>query len=271
MTVYIEYVLVNNFIIDFLLLKATFKTTGLSVSSKRLFFCALFSATATLLFPLISLRAIITTPLKICFGALIVALSAKFQTPKSYYVNLTVFFFYTFLTGGALMGVYSLLNIPINNELLVAVSCLPVYLVYLFARKVVEFIYRKKHVQAFVMDVEITVNGKTKKCKGFLDTGNGVYDDGSPVVFMSKNLATCFFSGDKLPKIKYVNVNTVVSGGQKIALKTSRLTVYNSDKPNIHYNITACVSDKGFEDGYEVILHPALLEDRNAFSNIATA
>ena len=52
MIVYIEYVLIDNFIIDYLMLKATFNLTGMPVKKRRLFLCAFLGAAIALMYPL---------------------------------------------------------------------------------------------------------------------------------------------------------------------------------------------------------------------------
>ena len=54
MTVYIEYVLIDNFIIDYLLLKTSLALSGVMVKRARLFFCAFLGAGFALLLPVIS-------------------------------------------------------------------------------------------------------------------------------------------------------------------------------------------------------------------------
>ena len=68
MKVYIEYVLIDNFVIDYLLLKATFAVTGYPYSKGRLFLCAFLGSLFALLYPLIPVGEPFITISKILFG-----------------------------------------------------------------------------------------------------------------------------------------------------------------------------------------------------------
>ena len=111
MTVYVEYVLVNNLIIDYLLLKATFRATAKPTPRSRLFFCALIGALFSLLYPLIGVSGIMLSIIKVVFGLLFVFISANFDGFRSYIRHATLFMFFTFAMGGIITGVRSLLSL----------------------------------------------------------------------------------------------------------------------------------------------------------------
>ena len=59
-------------------------------------------------------------------------------------------------------------------------------------------------------------------------------------------------------KFKKITVATINGKAEKTAKKKKKIKIYNGTNLNIHNNVTACiVSDIG--EGYDVILHPALL------------
>ena len=268
MTIYIEYVLINNLLIDYILIKGTLATTGVNGKKLRVFFCALFSAVFSLVYPLIIAPLFIVTLIKLSFGLFIVFLSAKYLSFRSYFLNTAVFFFYTFLTGGAIFGIFSLFNIPTGKEIISGLIIFPVYFVYFCLNSVVKFLYRRKNVVSFCYPTQITICGVTKNLQGFLDTGNGVYDGDSPVIFCNKAVATEFINGGALPPMKKINVCTVNGKSQKLCLKSESLVIYIAGKKNIYNNVTVCFTEQGFEDCYQLILHPALLKESYAKSSI---
>ena len=260
MTVYIEYVLLDNFVIDYLLLKATFATTGKKYSKGRLFLCAFLGAVIALLYPLLKVNQIILTAVKVLSGLLIILISNKFEKVKEYYIHTVLFFTYTFLTGGAIIGVFGVLGIDYSTEVSVALMIIPVYILISCCICVIKYIYRRKDVMSSVVEVEITAFDVSVKGRGFFDTGNAVYDQDSPVVFCSTRFASGLIK-DNFSKIrlKKIIINTVNGQSEKYALKTDVIKIYKGTNVNIHYNITLCItSDVG--EGYDVILHPAFLE-----------
>jgi stage II sporulation protein GA (sporulation sigma-E factor processing peptidase) len=260
MTVYIEYVLIDNFVIDYLLLKATFALTGMPVREGRLFFCAFLGAVQALLFPLLIFSPVITVAIKLLMGLLLVLLSTNYKTFKSFYVNACVFFFYTFLTGGAIMGVFSILGLDYSSEISIALMFLPVYILSRFCLGVIKHLYRKKDVKALIVDIEMTAGGVTVKNKGFFDTGNGLYDGFNPVIVCEKRLAEQFIvkSLGRI-KLKDLTVTTVTGDSVKKAFILEQLKIYNGDKWNIYYNVSVVITPK-VGDGFGVILHPSLME-----------
>ena len=261
MTVYIEYVLIDNLVIDFLLLKATFALTNIDVKRGRLFLCALLGAIVALIYPLIQIK-IISTAVKILCGFLLTLTAAKYKSKKSYFVNTAIFFLLTFLTGGAIIGIFSVFGLEYSAEYSVALMFLPVYFILRAVSSVLKFIYRKKDVISLTYNISVTAYGKTVTGKGFLDTGNGLYDGDRPCIVCGKafflNLIGCGFYRANFKKI---TVNTVSGQTENIAILLDELKIYISDEPNIFNNVTLLVASAGVGEGYDVILHPALLED----------
>ncbi len=269
MTVYIEYVLIDNFIIDYLMLKASFLLTASSESRARLLFCAFLGAIFALFYPLISVHSVILTLIKVCFGLLLVLLAGKFKRKKDFYVTAIVFFVYTFATGGAIIGVFNLFGIPYSSEVSVALMVIPVYFIFTAITKVAKFLYRQKDVNCYIHDVEITAFKTTIKCKGFFDTGNELYDGDKPVIVCDKKLAKTFLEKNIANlKLKKITVNTVNGERENIAFDISEIKIYYLNKVNIFNNVTLCVTSQSVGRNYDIILHSALKENCNEQANI---
>lgn len=265
MTVFIEYVLLDNFIIDYLVLKATFELTGLEYRRWRLAVCAFFGAVFALIYPMLYVHVVLLTAIKILFGLSLIMTANSYKDLKSLYVNVLVFFAYTFLIGGAVIGVYNLLGIPLGSESSVALAVIPVYLLLSGLNKLVRHFYKRKDVVPFIRDLEISAFGMQLKAKGFLDSGNGLYDGDNPIIVCSNIFAERFLSVDKLAKIKYkrIEINTVNGKSFNLAFKIDCLKIYNGQSSNIYNNVTMCVSSYPVGEGYDVILHPAFFGGEN--------
>lgn len=264
MRVYIEYVLIDNFLIDYTLLKAAFALTKTHASGARLFFASLFGAVFALFYPMIESVTAVAVPYKIATGLFVVLIAAKTFTFRSYYINVLAFFLFTFLTGGALIGIFSLLKIPLSGEVFIALIFVPVYFIIKGTTVIIKYFYRKKSVDGFIYRAEVK-NGKTiEKVKGFLDSGNTMFRDGQPVIFCVKSLAKKLVYGAPLnTEIKRLTVKTVAGESRKTAFVLEQLKIYIKDEPNIFKNVIVCVADDGAFNGYELILHPALMEVSN--------
>ncbi len=259
MTVYIEYVIFNNFVIDYLLLKFTYLLTGKSVKNLNLFISSLVGAIFSLIFPLISLGKIYSTIIKLLFGTLLVLITAKYKSKKEFIINLTIFYFLTFLLGGSIIGVYSIIGISHYKELTVALCFIPAYLIIYLIKNVVSFIYKRRHVESVIYNFEFTLFGEKYVGRGFLDTGNNLYYKDNPVIVCEKNyIKKALDKKEFYSNVKKISVSTALGEKEKFCIKLDEFKIFIGDKPNIYNNVTLTIAEVNIT-GADAILHPALL------------
>ena len=262
MTVYVEYVLLDNFIIDYLLLKATYDTTGISVKKGWLFLCAFLGALISLVCPLISIKSLLTA-VKVLCGFLLTLIATPYKSKRAYFINTALFFAYTFLTGGAVLGIFAIFGLEYSAEISIALMFLPVYILVKGVREVIIYIYRQKFVMNYTYEISLTLAGKTVKARGFMDTGNGVYDGNSPVIVCDKRFAKRLIDKNFYKiKSKKITLSTVSGTNENFAFILDNLVIYIKGEQYIFNKVTMAVT-KRVGDGYDVILHPAFLEDIN--------
>ena len=270
MTVYIEYVIINNVIIDYLMLKATFLLTGNPKHNRRLFLCAFLGGIIALVYPALEINPTILTLVKIASGLLIVLLASEYKSVKSFYINAVIFFFYTFITGGVIIGVFNIFAIEYQTEFIVASIVIPVYLVLKVLAQVKDYFFRRKNVESFIYKVELCLNNQTLVAKGFLDTGNSLLDNGEPVILCDKHFAKKLIA-ENIAKMKFkkIEISTATGKRQNLAFKLDRLLLYTLDKEHIFNNVTVCISHLNFRD-YSVILHPDLIKENNRDEDVSS-
>ncbi|MBE7081392.1 MAG: hypothetical protein E7372_02390 [Clostridiales bacterium] len=267
MTVYIEYVIIDNVIIDYLLLKATFVFTGFSSRKCRLFLCAFLGAIISLVFPLVEINGLILTSLKIMSGLLILLLANNYKSFNAFFRCTIVFFLLTFLSGGAVTGLYNLLGISLGTESVVASVILPVYLVLKLLSKTIIYLCKRVNIVKFCYDVELTYYDKSIKAKGFLDTGNNLYYKENAVILCSKGFAKEFL-GDSILTTKFnkLKVSTVAGEKTNLCFKIDKFILYNQKQEHIFNYVTVCIADFDSTE-YQIILHPALLKEKNGIES----
>ncbi len=263
MTVYVEYVLIDNILIDFLLLKATFALTKTRVGKGRLFLCSVLGAVISLTYPLIKLHTLLLTLLKCCCGLLLVLLSTNFSSFKSYYISSLIFFALTFAVGGSITGILNLLGVNNPSEVLVSLMVLPVYIVLKIVIKLLSYLKVQSLISKQVYPCEIETNGEKIKLKGFIDTGNTLFFENKPVVICSVKKALKFLSPKQLLEAKNLTCSTVTGQGRLKIVKIESLTIYFSNKEHKINNVTLGVNASTENAWFDVILHPALLEGEN--------
>ncbi len=265
MTVFIEYVLIDNLVIDYLILKATLKLTGNKIKVWRLLLCALLGAVGALIYPILEFNSVIVTLLKICFGLLMVVLASTYKSIKSFFISAVIFFLLTFALGGGIIGIFTILNLDYSSEISIGIMILPVYILYKTVYSFISYLYRRKDIFSNVYDIEVTINNKTLRLTGFYDTGNCVYDSDCPVIFCEKKTIFKFITdATELQKLRSIEFNTVSGKDRGLSIKIDELKIYISDEPNIFNNVTMCGTNSRVGQNYDVILHSSLIGGENA-------
>lgn len=259
MTVFIEYVLLDNFVIDYLLLKSTFLSLGKIYHRRRLILCSLMGAIFSLVAPLLSFSNIVLIITKICMGVIIISLANKYKSNREYAIFLTTFLFFTVLFGGVVMATFSVFNLSYGTELCVSLVILPVLIGHKAIKSVFSYILKNKTSQNFIYKVEIVFCGKTLTCTGFLDSGNGAMVNGKPVIFIDFALVKKYCNVCFLKNLKKTSITTLNGTKEKYYFILESIKVFFKDKPNIYNNVTACIIKEGFSDGFDLLLSPLLV------------
>lgn len=267
MDVYVEYVLADNFVLDYLLLKLTVTTVGKKYCRVKIAVSAALGAIFALFCPLTGLYGALLFLLKTAFGAFMVLIAADFNGYKDFLRTAGLFVSLTFTVGGVLTGVYSLFGITEKSNALVAFTVLPFWAICFLSQRAYRKITKSARVKKFMRETEIKAFGVAVTTTGFMDTGNGVYDGATPVIFIDKKTASKFLDKGALFKMKKIPVVTVAGKTEKFAFKSDEITIRTDKDEYTYKDITVCIAGESFERGAGAILHPALersLDDKNA-------
>ena len=182
MEIYIEYALIENFLIDGALLYLSLKTARNVVRWKRLVLSALVGAVFAVLYPLIPLPKLVAEPLKFAFGAILVRLAKTGKGWDRFAFTALCFYFYSFLLGGAMLGFY---GGEIGERAPVWGVGLGLFVLVVLALWAVKRVYRRRATESFLYDCKITIGGRSVNAKGFLDSGNTATASGKPLCFIT--------------------------------------------------------------------------------------
>ncbi|MBQ7340381.1 MAG: sigma-E processing peptidase SpoIIGA [Clostridia bacterium] len=267
MTVYIEYVLINNFIIDFFLLKTTFLLGGKKVKIYRLILASIFGSVVALIYPLINLSAFLTAIFKLSIGIMLLILSASYKDKKEFVACFLFFLTLSALLGGGIFMAYSFFGVEEIKEFEVAFCCIPAYFITAFIKKIAMIFYKKADVERFTFEVEIFYNEKKVKGRAFLDTGNNVYYKNTPAVICSKR----FFSSLKLKiedyrKLEKIKIDTINGQTENYCILLDKLKILNGQTENIIDNVWMVITDKSIL-GVDLILHPRQMQIKGGEEN----
>ena len=221
MTVYIEYVFFENFLIDGMLLYLSFRAVKIRFAWKKLLFSAFIGAVFALLFPLLSLPFFWTQFLKISVGFLLCLLAFPRIKNKNdggrYALTCAVFFLLSFAFAGAIIALYNRFSLSENGYTtaqtpLLFVLCFATAF-FIFILELAKKIYKKQAVFRHIYDCAILYNKRRIAIFGFLDSGNLAKKNGTPVCFLSPEIAFELWENELLTPHGEITVQTL--GGEK--------------------------------------------------------
>lgn len=190
MEVVVEWVILDNFCIDSLILLGTNKILKQAVNWWGITIAALLGAIFALIMPMVNLSGLSALLIKLGF-AYIMCVISSFSFKRAFYRFIT-FTFLTFCFGGALVAIFTYLNISTQSGItLNYVSSLPMGAI--ISLGLVFILFLVKLVSKVVLNAKnsvlcnITFNGKSKVLRGFIDSGNLLHSSlGKPVAVIEE-------------------------------------------------------------------------------------
>lgn len=241
MIVYVEYVIVDNMVIDTLILLLTKKLALQKTKNWRIFLSAVFGTIVALVSPILPNWAnLVSKPL---VAILMIALAFEKCDAKKFLTIFFLFFLSTFVFGGACIGICEMFGIkyivqngtayeykfPIGFVLLVC------YVTYLCAKNIIQFCHKKHSNDEFLFDVTFENGGMAKKTTAFLDTGNCLEFENMPITIVNFDVFESLFPNVSIAEIllkkdiknaKYINILSVGKMQEKmLVVKIDKLTI----------------------------------------------
>lgn len=221
MTVYIEYALLENFLIDGMLLYLSLRAAKVPFKWKKLCFSALCGAVFALISPLLSLSLFLGYSLKFAVGFLLCLLAFPRIKNKNdigrYAFTCAIFFLLSFALAGAIFALYNNFSFSGGNyqtEQTPFVFVLCSALAFLiFTINLLKKIYKKQTIFRHIYDCAILFEQRRVKLLGFFDSGNLATAKGAPVCFLSPEIAFEIWESELLSPQGEITVQTL--GGEK--------------------------------------------------------
>ena len=271
MQVYIEYAFLDNFIMDFLLLKISLKCAKIKTSNLRLIIASIIGTILTIILSIFSFKSGFTLILKILLGLFIAFLGGNYIKFKDYFLGAFYFFLFTFLSGGSIIAIFNLAGISYENYFLInydsvipiGVTFLIIYLLTKCFTLLIENVIKNRESENFFRKCEIVMKGKKLKVVGYIDTGNNLYDNltGLPVIIASKSFIKSLADSSALPNnYKNLSIETVNGKSTIKIFYIDKLMIYKGINVNIYNNVLLGegVSEFFVNKSCELLLHSTL-------------
>lgn len=217
MTIYIDIVLVENIIMNYIILFATAIVLKIKIKHFRIFIASLLGAVYSVIACMGILKLYSSIVMKILLSILIVYIAFNPQSLKKMWKNLVIFYLTSFVFGGvafALIYVVKPQSIIMKNGLFlgtyplktVLLGAIIAFLVILIAFKIVNIKFSKKDM---FCDLEIKINNKIVKAKAMIDTGNYLKEPitNIPVIVIEHTLLY-----ECIPKQILNNLDKIIGG-----------------------------------------------------------
>ena len=190
MIIYIEYVIIDNMVMNSLILVLSCMTLKEKVPKLRVFISALVGTLAAIVFTLVSVPGTVALLLKILLGMVMCLIAVKRRTKKSLLSYYFVFLAYTFVLGGCMLALLYLMEADVTDALAVTyASGVPVGIIaggaavtVWLAAYCIKRLYRIRLYRSRFVEAELTLQKKYTG-KAFVDSGNLLKYNGLPVFF----------------------------------------------------------------------------------------
>ena len=288
MTVYLEYAIIDNLVINGLLLWFTFRTIKQTAPKWKILLSTAVGTIFALVLPLVNIDgaggAVLMVIIKLFIGALMVFI-VQHKSFVRYILFFLLFVTYTFALGGAIYGITfatagvqgSLLYFTNTTSVPVGLFILTAVVFLWLLSKLIKFLNVRYSINNCLRDVIITYKDNKFRITSYLDTGNRLVDPISkaPVVIITMSLFLKMFPDVSVDRIvlnklnkeniddgHYITFSTLdKSNGKMFIFAPSKLEIVESKNIRTVENVRLGVSMRGFKDA---IQYDALLNSQMA-------
>ena len=256
MTIYVDYLLIDNMSFDCLLLWLSCKTARQKVAWWRLLLAGLLGSACALVSVF-------------CKGALLIFVKLAFVVPmcatvvgkRRLLVVTLLFVAYTFLLGGAILGLLSLFQVDYQLEgnlsyyasVPIGVYVAGVFVVLLFSYWLTRYLTAQKRVLQSVVKATVSLPNQTLTLNAFCDSGNLLFYNNLPVCFAVGDF-TKHFSKIIAEQILRGNVQTIcystVSGNARCLAVKCQITT-----ESVHRHCYLALATANCNVDYQILLN----------------
>lgn len=268
MKVYIEFVIIDNLVLTASIAGLSYAVTGKRVHKRRTFIASVLGTALSVTYPFWLLPTPLLVIAKIAIGILLaIILFARLERPL---LGIILFFVMTGAVGGLCLFVNFIAVGNIASALLgapVLPYCVPSAIgaiSFFTARTALRAAKRRRTHSAYVYDVFVTLGGKTVGMKGYLDSGNMLYDDaaGLPIVVAKlSSLERAFGRREIISLIGgHKRIDSVNgSAGKLFLVRPEKFLLYSGGKMNTYSDVMLGVCERGFARAEDMLLHPSII------------
>ena len=290
-TVYVDILVVTNFIADYFLLLLTASISSIEIKRWRLVLGAGIASLSSLLILAPEMSFVLEMLVKLAVSLVIVIAAFGFVNYKRYIKATLVFYASNAILAGGAMAVWSFFSprgLVVRNgavfydisPVVLIVTCAAVYLISLLVSKIIA----RRQSRGREYSVALEFEGKKAEVKGIVDSGNMLRDaiSGSPVIVCDFDKIACLLDGElkeimkkqnfelgfysAITQSRYKNrfrvipFESVGGSGVMAALVMDRAVITSAGEKREVPDIIVAVTHKKIAGGeFDVLLNPELI------------
>ena len=284
MVVYVDVLLVVNLIVDFFLLKITFKLLRVNPKPIRVLISVLLGAISSLYIFFPESTAFIDITVQLIISSLMMLSSLGFKSLKYFLRAVGVFFAVTCVYGGIMTALWQVLKpkgMVINNSvvyfnispLVLIVSTVSGYFLYLFLSKILALPSKT----AKRCSLTLYALGKSVGLTGIIDTGNSITDilSNGEIIIVDKAVVMSLLGTEDIlsdtvyaTRYRTVPCETVMGRSLLDGFRCDMGEIRFEDKVIPLNNPIIAISKTPIKENYSAILNPKILEKQGKTNEI---
>ena len=242
MTVYVEYAVVDNMVIDCIILLLTKEVLNTNTKRTNIFLSALLGTAVAIVSPMFS--SVVSFVIKIPLSISMVMIAFYPKKIKMFLAEYITFFASTFVLLGTCMGISEIFklnvlkfdgfavvyNFPVGFTVLVCA------LTFVCVKNIMIYAHRKHRDDKLYFEVTLKNRGKVVLATGFLDTGNKLVHEGKDVCIVDYKVFSKLFEDVdvldivlqrdvKIEKSQYIKVSSLGESKKILIFEIEELIV----------------------------------------------
>lgn|GEM_PF-1819662 len=255
MIVYVEIVLLDNFIMTMLICLLVFSLGRYRIRWIEIVLVCILGSVISLLYPFLPFNGILLLGYRVVVGIVLGLILMYRQSRKM--LGIVCFLVCTVGMGGIVFAlryfVYGEYSSSVVTPSLVWIIVGCGFVVYWIGKSVFLRYHKMRDSWIFESRALVYVGNKELELNGFVDSGNKLYFGGQPVALLPKSKIN-FDSNSN----KYMSINTVAGDTKIPIIFAKKIVLYTRTSINILYNVPIGLTDSKF-DGFDILLPPAAL------------
>lgn len=275
MTLYIEYVILDNLVVDYMLFKLISITTKFKLYKKNLFFACLIGVLSAVFLPYVLKYNYLSVIYRLLSACLMVLVLTKYKSFRLYFFNLGLLLVYTFLFGGMFMFMLTLLKIKYtisgailyDLEIPISVFLIIVLIGGWLLKKIIYKLSNQIKFNNLTCSIKLVDNNVETEGVGLMDSGNLICHNGHAVNIISSDMFFRLYKDYSVNKFLFRNIDkSKLKDASYIDIesleKSSKYLMFRIDKfvcdGRVFENTYVAVTLKNFKN-FDCIVNSKLL------------